>query len=123
MKNLLTFDEFLNENINEMVKSFMNSKQEKEFKGDTKNLKSEAEKFLEHLQDERYNTSNMSYMYFPNFVWAGGKQVFGPSIGILIGSDTIAVRPIGNPKVYKVGDSILHRLIKDGQIESYVMKF
>jgi hypothetical protein len=123
MKHIHTFDSFVNENLNEMVKSFALSKKENDFSDDNTEIKKAAEKFLDHLQNERYNTSTMSFMYFPNFIWAGGKQVFGPSIGILIGSDTVAVRPIGNPKFYQVGDSILHRLIKDGQIESYAMKF
>jgi hypothetical protein len=123
MKNLLTFKEFLNENINEMVRSFSLSKDEKEFKGDFKNIKNSASDFLDFLKKERYTWSDTSFMYFPNFVWAGGKQVFGPSIGILIGSDTIAIRPIGTDKVIKVGDGILQRLIQNGQIESYAMKF
>jgi hypothetical protein len=124
MKNILTFEEFLNESaINEMVKSFIYSKKEVEFPGDVKEIKKEAGEFLAYLQKERYTASQTNFMYYPNFVWAGGKQVFGPSIGILVGSDTIMIRPIGRDKPLKVSDGLLYRLIHDGRIESYTMNF
>jgi hypothetical protein len=123
MKHIHTFDSFVNENINEMVKSFVFSKKETEFSEDAKEIKKAAADFLDYLKKEKYTWSDTSFMYFPNFVWAGGKQVFGPSIGILVGSDTIMVRPIGAEKAFKVSDGLLHRLIQDGRIESYSMKF
>ena len=123
MKHIHTFDSFVNENINEMVKSFVFSKKETEFSEEAKEIKKAAADFLDYLKKEKYTWSDTSFMYFPNFVWAGGKQVFGPSIGILVGSDTIMIRPIGAEKAFKVGDGLLQRLIQDGRIESYSMKF
>jgi len=120
MKHIHTFESFINEGI---IKSFVFSKDEKEFGGDAKEIKRSAADFLEFLKKERYVWSDASFMYFPDFVWAGGKQVFGPSIGILVGSDTIAIRPIGTDKVIKVSDGLLQRLVKDGRIESYNMQF
>ena len=123
MKHIHTFERFVNENLNEMVKSFIFSKKEAEFSEDAKEIKKAAADFLDYLKKEKYTWSDMSFMYFPNFVWAGGKQVFGPSIGILVGSDTIMVRPIGAEKAFKVGDGLLQRLIQVGRIKSYSMKF
>ena len=120
MKHIKTFESFLNEGV---VRSFALSKGENEFDGDSESIKSSASEFLDFLKKERYTWSDSSFMYFPDFVWAGGKQTFGPSVGILIGSDTIAIRPIGTDKVIKVADGLLQRLIKDGQIESYNFKF
>jgi len=120
MKYFKQFESFLNEGA---VKSFAFSKDEKEFEGDSKEIKQTAVDFLEFLKKERYSWNDASFMYFPDFAWAGGKQVFGPSIGILVGSDTIAIRPIGTEKVIKVSDGLLQRLVKDGRLESYNMQF
>jgi hypothetical protein len=109
--------------LKESVKSFYYSKKEDEFSDDTKEIKKEAKEFLQQLKDKKYTWSDTAFMYFPNFVWAGGKQVFGPSIGIHVGSDTIMIRPIGTDKPLKVSDGLLQRLIQRGDIESYSMKF
>jgi len=118
-KHKHTFENFLSEG----VKSFFYSKKESEFSGATAAIKKEAKKFLQQLKDEKYTWSDTAFLYFPNFVWAGGRQVFGPSIGILVGSDTIMVRPIGTNKPLKIGDGVLQRLIQRGDLESYSMEF
>jgi hypothetical protein len=123
MKHIKTFESFLNENINEMVKSFIYAKPETEFSENDKDIKKAASDFLQYLKDQKYTWNDMSFLYFPDFVWAGGKQKFGPSIGILIGSDTIAIRPIGTDKMLKVNDGLMYRLIQNGKLESYAFKF
>jgi len=121
MNHFKTFGIFLNENLNEgTIMSFYYSKKSSEIDGDVEELKKQAQEFIKFARDKDYNiSSNDSVLYFPNFTWAGGKQVFGPSLGILAGSETMLVSPIDSDKIYKFGESLLVRFIKDGRIESY----
>jgi hypothetical protein len=115
-KNLIN-ESFLNEGV---IMSFHYSKKSSEIDGDVKELQSKAQEFIKMARDKDYNiSSNDSVLYFPNFTWAGGKQILGPSFGILAGSDTMLVSPIGSDKIMKIGESLLVRFIKDGRIESY----
>ena len=61
-------------------------------------------------------------LYFPNFVWAGGKQQLGECIGVLAGSETIVVSPIGENKTYRFGESLLARFVKDDRIPAFLIK-
>jgi hypothetical protein len=121
MKHIQTFESFLNENLNEgTIMSFYYSKKSSEIDGDVEELKKKAQEFIKLARDKDYNiSSNDSVLYFPNFTWAGGKQVYGPSFGILAGSGTMLVSPIGSDKIGKIGENLLVRFIKDGRIESY----
>jgi len=121
MKHVPTFEEFVNENLNEgTIMSFYYSKKSSEIDGNVKELQNKAQAFIKMARDKNYNiSSNDSVLYFPNFKWAGGKQIFGPSFGILAGSETMLVSPIGSDKIMKIGESLLVRFIKDGRIESY----
>jgi hypothetical protein len=110
--------------LNEVVRSFAVSTPENKFTGDTKSIKKQADEFLTFLKNEKYTWSSQNYfLYFPDFKWNGGKQSYGPSIGILIGSDTIIIRFLQSGKTFKVGDGLLQKLISGGAIESYSMKY
>ena len=121
MNHFKTFGSFLNENLNEgTIMSFYYSKKSSEIDGDVEELKKQSQEFIKMARDKDYNVSSSdSVLYFPNFTWAGGKQVFGPSLGILAGSETMLINPIGSDKIIKIGESLLVRFIKDGRIESY----
>ena len=117
MKHIKLYEEFVNEGV---IMSFHYSKKSSEIDGDVKELQSKAQEFIKMARDKDYNiSSNDSVLYFPNFTWAGGKQEFGPSFGILAGSDTMLVSPIGSDKILKIAENLLVRFIKDGRIESY----
>ena len=119
------FRKLIREEIRKVIKegtimSFYYSKKSSEIDGNVKELQNKAQAFIKMARDKNYNiSSNDSVLYFPNFKWAGGKQIFGPSFGILAGSDTMLVSPIGSDKIMKIGESLLVRFIKDGRIESY----
>jgi hypothetical protein len=99
---------------------FHYSKKPSEIDGNVKELQNKAQVFIKMARDKNYNISSSdSVLYFPNFKWAGGKQVFGPSLGILAGSETMLINPIGSDKIFKIGESLLVRFVKDGRIESY----
>ena len=99
---------------------FHYSKKSSEIDGDVKDLQNKAQAFIKMARDKNYNiSSNDSVLYFPNFKWAGGKQVFGPSLGIKAGSDTMLINPIGSDKILKINEGLLVRFVKDGRIESY----
>jgi hypothetical protein len=86
--------------------------------------KSEAKKLIQRLKNEKYIVLGSNALYFPNFTWAVGKQEFGPSIGVLVGSETIAVSPISGEyagKVYKIGESFISRLIKSKDLTAYTI--
>jgi len=121
MKHVHTFESFLSDNLDEgTIMSYYYSKKSSEIDGDVEELKKKAQEFIKFARDKDYNiSSNDSVLYFPNFIWAGGKQVFGPSFAILAGSGTMLVSPIGSGKIMKIGESLLVRFIKDGRIESY----
>jgi hypothetical protein len=75
---------------------------------------------MKDARDKNYVlSSTKSVIYFPNFVWAGGKQQFGPSLGLMAGSDIMLVRPIGTDKMFKIGESLLANLVKSGKLEAY----
>jgi hypothetical protein len=116
-----TFESFLSENLDEgTIMSYYYSKKSSEIDGDVEELKKKAQEFIKLARDKNYNiSSNDSVLYFPNFTWAGGKQVFGPSLCILAGSETMLVNPIGSDKILKINEKLLVRFIKDGRIESY----
>ena len=119
------FRKLIREEIRKVIKEgtimiFHYSKKSSEIDGNVKELQNKAQAFIKMARDKDYIiSSNDSVLYFPNFTWAGGKQVFGPSFGILAGSDTMLVSPIGSDKIMKIGESLLVRLVKDGRIESY----
>jgi len=119
------FRKLIREEIRKVIKegtimSFYYSKKSSEIDGNVKELQNKAQAFIKMARDKNYNiSSNDSVLYFPNFKWAGGKQIFGPSFGILAGSETMLVSPIGSDKIMKIGESLLVRFIKDGRIESY----
>jgi len=119
------FRKLIREEIRKVIKegtimSFYYSKKSSEIDGNVKELQNKAQAFIKMARDKNYNiSSNDSVLYFPNFKWAGGKQILGPSFGILAGSDTMLVSPIGSDKIMKIGESLLVRFIKDGRIESY----
>jgi hypothetical protein len=99
---------------------FHYSKKPTEIDGNVKELQNKAQEFIKTARDKNYNiSSNDSVLYFPNFTWAGGKQVFGPSLGVMAGSDTVLVNPIGTTKMFKINEKLLVRFVKDGRIESY----
>ena len=99
---------------------FHYSKKSSEIDGDVKDLQNKAQAFIKMARDKNYNiSSNDSVLYFPNFTWAGGKQVFGPSLGIKAGSDTMLINPIGSDKILKINEGLLVRFVKDGRIDSY----
>ena len=100
--------------------SFHYSKKSSEINGNVKELQNKAQAFIKMARDKDYNiSSNDSVLYFPNFKWAGGKQVFGPSLGIKAGSDTMLINPIGSDKILKINEGLLVRFVKDGRIDSY----
>ena len=102
------------------VMIFHYSKKSSEIDGDVKELQNKAQAFIKMARDKNYNiSSNDSVLYFPNFKWAGGKQVFGPSLGIKAGSDTMLINPIGSDKILKINEGLLVRFVKDGRIDSY----
>ena len=102
------------------VMIFYYSKKSSEIDGNVKELQKKAQEYIKAIRDKDYIiSSNDSVLYFPNFTWAGGKQVFGPSFGILAGSTTMLVSPIGTSKIMKIAESLLVRFVKDGRIESY----
>ena len=119
------FRKLIREEVRKVIKegtimSFYYSKKSSEIDGNVKELQNKAQAFIKMARDKNYNiSSNDSVLYFPNFKWAGGKQIFGPSLGILAGSETMLVSPIGSDKIMKIGESLLVRFIKDGRIESY----
>ena len=119
------FKKLIREEIRKVIKEgtimiFHYSKKSSEIDGNVKELQNKAQAFIKMARDKDYNiSSNDSVLYFPNFKWAGGKQVFGPSFGILAGSETMLVNPIGSDKIMKIGESLLVRFVKDGRIESY----
>jgi len=90
---------------------------------DASEIRAEADKYIEFLQSKNFNVHTGSdALYFPNFVWAGGKQQLGECIGVLAGSETIVVSPIGENKTYKFGESLLARFVKDGRIPAFLIK-
>ena len=100
--------------------SFHYSKKSSEINGNVKELQNKAQAFIKMARDKDYNiSSNDSVLYFPNFKWAGGKQEFGPSLGIKAGSETMLINPIGSDKILKINEGLLVRFVKDGRIESY----
>lgn len=111
----------IKESVNEgTVMIFYYSKKSSEIDGDVKELQNKAQEYIKAMRDKDYIiSSNDSVLYFPNFTWAGGKQEFGPSFGILAGSETMLVNPIGSDRILKINESLLVRLVKDGRIESY----
>jgi len=115
----------IREEIRKVIKEgtimiFHYSKKSSEIDGNVKELQNKAQAFIKMARDKNYNiSSNDSVLYFPNFKWAGGKQILGPSFGILAGSETMLINPIGSDKIMKIGESLLVRFIKDGRIESY----
>lgn len=122
-QHIKTYESFLNESLNEMVRSFSSAEPADKFVGDIAAIQKSANDFLEFLKRERYTWSDAAFLYFPDFVWAGGKQQFGPSVGILVGSDTIVVRPIGTDKAMKIGDGLIANLIKSKKLEAYSLNF
>jgi len=123
--NSQEFRKLIREEVRKVVREgtimiFHYSKKSSEIDGNVKELQNKAQAFIKMARDKNYNiSSNDSVLYFPNFKWAGGKQIFGPSFGILAGSETMLVSPIGSDKIMKIGESLLVRFIKDGRIESY----
>jgi len=119
------FKKLIREEIRKVIKEetimiFHYSKKSSEIDGNVKELRNKAQAFIKMARNKDYNiSSNDSVLYFPNFKWAGGKQVFGPSLGILAGSETMLINPIGSDKIFKIGESLLVRFVKDGRIESY----
>ena len=126
MKNLKTFEQFINESyeaslVNEgVIMSYHYSKKSKEIPGNVRDLKKKAQEYIKMARDKNYNiSSNDSVLYFPNFTWAGGKQVFGPSFAILACSETMLINPIGSDRIIKISEKMIARIIKDGRLESY----
>jgi hypothetical protein len=119
------FKKLIREEIRKVIKEgtvmiFYYSKKSSEIDGDVKELQKKAQEYIKAMRDKDYIiSSNDSVLYFPNFTWAGGKQVFGPSFGILAGSETMLVNPIGSDRILKINEGLLVRLVKDGRIESY----
>lgn len=92
-------------------------------KPDASKIRAEADKYIKFLQSKNFNVHTGSdALYFPNFVWAGGKQQLGECIGVLAGSETIVVSPIGENKVFKFGESLLARFVKDDRIPAFLIK-
>ncbi len=85
-------------------------------------LRTEADNYIKFLQSKNYTTyTGADALYFPNFVWAGGKQKLGKCIGVLVGSGTIVLSPIGENKEFKVSESLLSKLV-GGDIEAHLLK-
>ena len=92
-------------------------------KPDAAQLRAKADKFITKLQDKNYNTHTGSgVIYFPDFVWAGGKQKFGECFGAMAGSETMVIQPIDSDKTFKIGESLLARLMSDGRLVGYLLK-
>ena len=92
-------------------------------KPDAAQLRAKADKFITKLQDKNYNTHTGSdVIYFPDFVWAGGKQKFGECFGAMAGSDTMVIQPIDSDKTFKIGESLLARFMSDGRLVGYLLK-
>jgi|DEB19_MinimDraft_3_1074340.scaffolds.fasta_scaffold08485_2 hypothetical protein len=92
-------------------------------KPDASKIRAEADKYIKFLQSKNFNVHTGSdALYFPNFVWAGGKQQLGECIGVLAGSETIVVSPIGENKTYRFGESLLARFVKDDRIPAFLIK-
>lgn len=115
----------LKENFEEdenIVRSFYFSKSNASLDNKEK-IKNEANHILQNLKKDNFIISTSGFLYFPNFTWAGGKQIFGRSIGFLVGSDTWVIRFMETNKSMKVNDSLLSRLIKSNILEAYKFKF
>lgn len=90
---------------------------------DASEIRAEVDNYIEFLQSKNINVHTGSdALYFPNFTFAGGKQQLGECIGVLAGSDTIILSPIGENKTYKFGESLLARFVKDGRIPAFLIK-
>lgn len=90
---------------------------------DASKIRAEADKYIKFLQSKNFNINTGSdALYFPDFTWAGGKQKLGNCIGVLAGSDTIILSPIGENKTYKFGESLLARFVKDDRIPAFLIK-
>ena len=119
----------LNQLIREEVRKVLNEEMikifslAKPYKGsDAIKLQTEAANYIKFLQSKRYTVSTgAGALYFPDFVWAGGKQQLGKCIGVLVGSNTIVVSPIGKNKEFKVGETLLSRLMSNGTIDAYLL--
>lgn len=89
---------------------------------DAGQLKAKADKLIETLRSKGYiSISTDSVLYFPNFTWGGGKYKYGPSLGILAGSNTVVVSPIDSGKLYNIQEALLARFVKDGRLEAYTL--
>jgi len=126
MKHIHTFESFLNEaneiSVNEGT--IMIFYYAKPYEGsDEDKLRKEADEYIKFLQSKNFNVHTGSdALYFPDFTWAGGKQKLGDCIGVLAGSDTIILSPIGENKTYRFGESLLVRFVKDGRIPAFLLK-
>ena len=90
---------------------------------DATKLRSAADKYIKFLQSKNYNVHTGSdALYFPNFTWANGKQKFGNCIGVMVGSDSIMLSPIGENKKYKFSEKLLSRFVKDGRKPAFLIK-
>jgi uncharacterized protein YggL (DUF469 family) len=96
----------------------------KPYKGaDASKLRKEADEYIKFLQSKNFIVHTGSdALYFPDFTWAGGKQKLGDCIGVLAGSETIILSPIGENKTYKFSESLLVRFVKDGRIPAFLLK-
>lgn len=87
---------------------------------DRQKLKHYRDKSINFARSKDYLVNTDQTLYFPNFSWSG--NIYGPSIGMLVGSDTISIHPINTTKMFQIKEALLARSIKNGKCESYSLK-
>ena len=91
-------------------------------KSDAPKLRATADDYIKFLQSKNYTThTGAAAIYFPDFTWAG-KLPRQQWIGVLVGSDTMIMSPIGENREFKFGESLLSRLISGGKFNAYLLK-
>lgn len=91
-------------------------------KSDAPKLRAAADDYIKFLQSKNYTTqTGAAAIYFPDFTWAA-KLPRQEWIGVLVGSSTMVMSPIGENREFKFGEHLLSKLISDGKFNAYLLK-
>jgi hypothetical protein len=79
-------------------------------------VKTEIDAFIKQLQQKNYSARpGGNCIYFPKY------KTYGPTVAVMVGSDTMFLKPIGSNTMLKVAEKLIARKLQSGELEGHLI--
>ena len=101
--------------LKETIMSFYYSKPFSS-KSELKKIKPEIDSFIKQLQQKNYSAKpGENAIYFPNY------KTYGPTVAVMVGSDSMFLKPIGSNTILRVSEKLIARKLQSGEYEGFLI--